>query len=120
VFPVLSKTPLSIFLAHKGITVANLPIVPEVKPPAELYKVASKRIVGLTMDAEHILKIRTQRLKSMGLPFNSKYATLQRIVEELEYAESLMKQVGCRVINVSNKAIEETAGIIMTDMWDLR
>lgn len=110
-----SKTPLSIFLAHKGIKVANLPIVPEVKPPAELFNMPGKRIVGLTMDAEHILNIRLERLKAMGLPHNSKYASLQRIVEELEYGESLMKQVGCRVINVTNKAIEETAGIIMNE-----
>jgi regulator of PEP synthase PpsR (kinase-PPPase family) len=110
-----SKTPLSIFLAHKGIKVANLPIVPEVNAPAELFSMPSKRIVGLTMDAEHILNIRLERLKAMGLPHNSKYASLQRIVEELEYGESLMKQLGSRVINVTNKAIEETAGIIMSD-----
>jgi [pyruvate, water dikinase]-phosphate phosphotransferase / [pyruvate, water dikinase] kinase len=107
-----SKTPLSIFLAHKGIKVANLPVMPEVKPPAELFKIPSHRIIGLTMDAEHILNIRTERLKAVGLPNGSKYATLQRIVEELEYAEGLMKQLGCTVINVTNKAIEETAGII--------
>jgi regulator of PEP synthase PpsR (kinase-PPPase family) len=107
-----SKTPLSIFLAHKGIKVANLPIMPEVKPPAELFKIPSHRIIGLTMDADHILNIRTERLKAVGLPNGSKYATLQRIVEELEYAQGLMKQLGCTVINVTNKAIEETAGII--------
>lgn len=108
-----SKTPLSIFLAHKGIKVANLPVMPEVKPPSELFKIPSHRIIGLTMDAEHILKIRTERLKSVGLPDGSKYATLQRIVEELEYAQGLMKQLGCTVINVTNKAIEETAGLIV-------
>jgi [pyruvate, water dikinase]-phosphate phosphotransferase / [pyruvate, water dikinase] kinase len=108
-----SKTPLSIFLAHKGIKVANLPVMPEVKPPAELFKIPSRRIIGLTMDADHILNIRTERLKAVGLPNGSKYATLQRIVEELEYAQGLMKQLGCTVINVTNKAIEETAGIIV-------
>jgi regulator of PEP synthase PpsR (kinase-PPPase family) len=108
-----SKTPLSIFLAHKGIKVANLPVMPEVKPPTELFKIPSHRIVGLTMDADHILKIRTERLKAVGLPDGSKYASLQRIVEELEYAQGLMKQLGCNVINVTNKAIEETAGLIV-------
>ncbi|HEY0827740.1 MAG TPA: pyruvate, water dikinase regulatory protein [Bacilli bacterium] len=108
-----SKTPLSIFLAHKGFKVANLPLMPEVKPPAELYLVPSSRIIGLTMNAEHILKIRTERLKAVGLPYGSKYATLERIIEELEYAHALMKNVGCTVINVTDKAIEETAGIIM-------
>jgi regulator of PEP synthase PpsR (kinase-PPPase family) len=108
-----SKTPLSIFLAHKGFKVANLPVMPEVKPPMELFKIPSHRIIGLTMDAEHILKIRTERLKAVGLPDGSQYATLQRIIEELEYSHGLMKQLGCTVINVTNKAIEETAGLIV-------
>lgn len=108
-----SKTPLSIFLAHKGIKVSNLPLVPEVKAPKELFLVPGKRIVGLTMDAEKLYKIRTERLKAVGLPFGAKYATMERIDEELQYAQDLMKQVGCLVINVTDKAIEETAGIIM-------
>ncbi|MFC0211707.1 pyruvate, water dikinase regulatory protein [Paenibacillus chartarius] len=108
-----SKTPLSIFLAHKGIKVANLPIMPEVKPPAELFKIPAERIIGLTMDAEYALRIRMERLKVIGLPDGSKYATMQRITEELDYAHGLMQQLGCPVVNVTNKAIEETAGIIM-------
>src|SRR5699024_9570766 len=34
-----SKTPLSQYLAHKRLKVANVPIVPEVDPPEELYEV---------------------------------------------------------------------------------
>ncbi|MEW9699165.1 pyruvate, water dikinase regulatory protein [Paenibacillus sp. SI8] len=108
-----SKTPLSIFLAHKGLKAANLPIVPELKPPSELFKIPKKRIIGLTMDADHILQIRLERLKAVGLPEGSKYATLHRIHEELDYAHALMQQLECAVINVTNKAIEETAGIIV-------
>ncbi|MCZ8524134.1 MULTISPECIES: pyruvate, water dikinase regulatory protein [Paenibacillus] len=108
-----SKTPLSIFLAHKGIKVSNLPLVPEVKLPKELFLMPSSRVVGLTMDAEKLYKIRTERLKAVGLPFGAKYAALDRIQEELQYAESLMKQVGCLVVNVTDRAIEETAGLIM-------
>lgn len=108
-----SKTPLCIFLAHKGIKAANFPIVPEVKPPQELFQVPAKRIIGLTMDAEHLLKIRTARLKTVGLPYGSKYANLERIMEELEFSRELMKKIGCTVIDVTDKAIEETAGIIL-------
>ncbi|WP_248928251.1 pyruvate, water dikinase regulatory protein [Paenibacillus hamazuiensis] len=109
-----SKTPLSIFLAHKGLKVSNLPLVPEVKVPKELFLVPGERIFGLTMDPEHLLKIRTERLRTVGLPYGAKYATLERISEELDYAHGLMKQVGCLIINVTDKAIEETAGIIMS------
>ena len=34
-----SKTPLSMYLAHKQIKVANVPLVPEIMPPEELFKV---------------------------------------------------------------------------------
>jgi regulator of PEP synthase PpsR (kinase-PPPase family) len=108
-----SKTPLSIFLAHKGHKVTNLPLVPEVKPPKELFMLQGNRVIGLIMDAEKLLKIRTERLKAVGLPNGAKYAALDRIVEELDYAHELMKQIGCPIINVTDKAIEETAGIIL-------
>lgn len=108
-----SKTPLSIFLAHKGIKTANLPVVPEVKPPAELFQVRQGRIFGLTMDAEHMQHIRTERLKAVGLPGGSRYAASERVAEELEFADALMAELGCRVIDVTNRAIEETAGLIM-------
>lgn len=107
-----SKTPLSIFLAHKGKKVANLPLVPEVKVPDELFQIQSKKIIGLTMDPEHILRIRSERLKTMGLSFGAKYATKQRIIEELEYAHRIMDELGCKVIDVTDRAIEETAGLI--------
>jgi regulator of PEP synthase PpsR (kinase-PPPase family) len=108
-----SKTPLSIFLAHKGYKVMNLPLVPEVKPPTELFKLPKNKIIGLSMDPEKLLKIRMERLKAMGLPDGAKYAAMERIVEELDYAQKLMKRMDCAIINVTDKAIEETAGIIM-------
>lgn len=108
-----SKTPLSIYLAHKGFKVANLPLVPEMKVPRELYQVEPERIYGLTMDARYILRIRMERLKSMGLSEHAQYARYERIVEELEYADKIMKELGCMVIDVSDKAIEETANIII-------
>ncbi|NIK76307.1 hypothetical protein FHS15_001414 [Paenibacillus castaneae] len=107
-----SKTPLSIFLSHKGIKTANLPLMPEVKPPEELKSAPGRLIVGLTMQAEHLLEIRTERLKTLGLPASAQYASSERIQEELDYAEAFMKSLDCPVIDVTNRAIEETAGII--------
>ncbi|MFC4404782.1 pyruvate, water dikinase regulatory protein [Gracilibacillus xinjiangensis] len=108
-----SKTPLSIFLAHKGIKTANLPILPEMEPPEELFKPADRMVVGLTIDPGHLLKIRTERLKTLGLPAQSKYASMDQIKKELQTAGNWMQQLDCPVINVSDKSIEETAGIIM-------
>lgn len=108
-----SKTPLSIFLAHKGWKVANFPIVPEVQLPKELFKIPKKRIIGLTMDPEQLLRIRSERLRAMGLPAGAQYATQERIENELANADQLFKQIGCPILNVSNKAIEETASLVM-------
>jgi regulator of PEP synthase PpsR (kinase-PPPase family) len=108
-----SKTPLSIYLAHKGYKVANYPLVPEVKPPQSLFSLSKSKLVGLTMNAENLVKIRSERLKAVGLPFGAKYASLERVAEELEFAHGLYKKLGCTVIDVTEKAIEETAGLIL-------
>ena len=33
--------------------------------------------------------------------------------QELAYAEEIMNQIGCEIIDVSNKAVEETANYII-------
>ncbi|MEG0250291.1 MAG: pyruvate, water dikinase regulatory protein [Peptostreptococcus sp.] len=108
-----SKTPLSMYLANKHIKVANVPLVPEVPIPKELDSVDPRRIIGLTNSPEKLNVIRTERLKAMGLSGSANYAKLDRILEELDYSEEVMKRLKCPVINVANKAIEETAGIIL-------
>ncbi|MGE5653120.1 MAG: pyruvate, water dikinase regulatory protein [Bacillota bacterium] len=104
-----SKTPLSMYLANKRYKVANVPLVPEVNPPEELFMVPASKIVGLTISPQQLNEIRQERLKSLGLLANANYAAMERIIEELEYANRLYKRLGCRVIDVTRKAIEETA-----------
>ncbi len=108
-----SKTPLSMYLANKNIKVANVPLVPEIPIPKELYQIDPKKIIGLTNSPEKLNRIRIERLKALGLSSESSYANLERILQELDYSEKIMKKLNCPVINVSNKAIEETAGIIL-------
>lgn len=112
----ISKTPLSMFLAHKGRKVVNYPVVPELTPPSQLKEVSSQKIIGLTIDAQHLVKIRSERLKAMGLPDDAEYASLERVEYELKYAQSLFSALDCRVIDVTDKAIEETAGLIMKQL----
>ncbi len=108
-----SKTPLSMYLAHKRIKAANVPLVPEVAPPEELYKVDPNKCVGLTINPEKLIEIRSERLKSLGLQAQANYAKMERIKFELSYARQVMEEIGCPTIDVSNKAVEETANIIM-------
>ena len=108
-----SKTPLSMYLAHRGLKVANVPLVPEVEPPDQLYLIPRKRCIGLIIDPEHLNSIRRERLKALGLTSEASYANMGRILEQLEYAEQIIRRVGCPQINVTNKAVEETANIIL-------
>lgn len=109
-----SKTPLSMYLANKNIKVANVPLVLEADPPKEIFMIPGKRVIGLTNSPEKLNQVREERLKSLGLPNNSNYANLSRILDELDYAEKIMKRIGCPIIDVSNKAIEETADIVIS------
>lgn len=113
-----SKTPLSMYLAHKNIKVANIPLVPELEAPIELFEIDPKKIFCLTNDKNVLNRIRTERLKELGLRDNSNYASLDRIAEELEYAKKLSQKIGCKVINVANKAIEETSNIVERALYE--
>ncbi|MCS1350487.1 pyruvate, water dikinase regulatory protein [Mechercharimyces sp. CAU 1602] len=108
-----SKTPLSMYLAHRRLKVANVPLVPEVEPPDELYMVSPKKCIGLTIHPDHLNNIRRERLKSLGLGAKANYANMERILDELDYAERIIKKVGCPILDVTNKAVEETANLII-------
>ncbi|MDL2310698.1 kinase/pyrophosphorylase [Peptostreptococcaceae bacterium OttesenSCG-928-C18] len=108
-----SKTPLSMYLANKNYRVANIPLVPETPIPKEIFEVPAKKIIGLTNSPDKLNLIRKSRLKSLGLPSSSSYSDIDRILSELDYADSILKKVGCPIIDVSEKAIEETADIII-------
>jgi [pyruvate, water dikinase]-phosphate phosphotransferase / [pyruvate, water dikinase] kinase len=108
-----SKTPLSMYLAHKRFKVANVPLVPEVPPADELFEVPRRNCIGLIISPDKLNEIRKERLRALGLASQAQYASFERILDELDYAEKIMKRVGCPIIDVSNKAVEETASLIL-------
>ena len=73
-----SKTPLSQYLAHKRLKVANVPIVPEVEPPEELFKVPVSKCIGLRISPEMLNHIRKERLKALGLNSDANYARISQ------------------------------------------
>jgi [pyruvate, water dikinase]-phosphate phosphotransferase / [pyruvate, water dikinase] kinase len=108
-----SKTPLSQYLAHKRLKVANVPLVPEVEPPEELFKVSKEKCFGLKISPEKLNNIRKERLISLGLNDQASYANIERIKEELLFFEKVVNRINCPVIDVTNKAVEETANVIL-------
>ncbi len=109
-----SKTPLSIFLSHKGWKVANIPLVVESPLPEQLFKIDQRKIVGLIIDIDSLQRIRKNRLEKFGQDTGGEYASVQQILKEIEYAENLFKQNRrWPVFNVTERALEETASEIV-------
>ena len=109
-----SKTPLCMYLANKGIKAINIPLMPEVKMPEEIYEVDKHKIFGLTINPLRLIEIRKRRLdKFHRLTSDIEYAGDARVLEELEYSDKIMRSLGCKTIDVTERAIEDTALIIM-------
>ncbi len=109
-----SKTPLSIFLSHKGWKVANVPLVLNTPLPTELFKVDQRRIVGLTIDPSSLTRIRKKRLEKFGQDPGGEYANMGHIQAEIDYANQLFKQNRrWPVFDVTDRALEETAAEIV-------
>ena len=111
-----SKTPLSLFLANKNLKVANLPLVPDTHIPKEIYQIDPKKIIGLTNDISVLNEIRRERMISYGLNPDTSYSNVDAIKKELDSAQKLYDKLGCFVINVAHRSIEETAAIIMNHL----
>jgi hypothetical protein len=109
-----SKTPLSTYLAGRGLKVANVPLVLGVDPPNELYQLPGVRVVGLTIDVDQLMYIRQQRLQQLGMPPDANYGLRDHVKAELEYAHGILRNnPDWMVVDVTNCAIEETATIIL-------
>ncbi|WP_239253979.1 pyruvate, water dikinase regulatory protein [Listeria ilorinensis] len=114
-----SKTPLSQYLALKGLKIANVPIVPEATVPDELFEIDPRKIIGLKINKSKLNQIRSERLISIGLSGQGTYASGTRIDEELVFFKKLTDKLGCYVLDVTNKAIEETANEILIHIGEI-
>lgn len=110
------KTPLSIYLAQKGYKVANVPIVMNVDLPSTLFEVDPEKVFGLTINPVVLQTIRRARSKSLGFGDDmwGNYSEMDYVKEELEFARRIFAQNPVwPVIEVTGKAIEETAAIVL-------
>ncbi|GFP79082.1 probable pyruvate phosphate dikinase regulatory protein chloroplastic [Phtheirospermum japonicum] len=110
------KTPLSIYLAQKGYKVANVPIVMNLGLPRALFEVDQEKVFALTINHVVLRTIRRTRAKSLGFDdqMKSRYSEMDYVREELEFASKIFQQNPVwPVIEVTGKAIEETAAILL-------
>jgi hypothetical protein len=108
-----SKTPTSIYLANRGIKTANIPLVPNVPLPKSVFGLKRPLIVGLVASPERIIQIRQNRLEVLHAGFDSSYVDPVLVCEEVAQARRLFAQNGWAVIDVTRRAIEETAASIL-------
>jgi regulator of PEP synthase PpsR (kinase-PPPase family) len=109
-----SKTPLSIYLAYRGWRVANVPLMLDVEPPANLFKLPRRKVVGLVVKPERLMELRQVRAEHMGIP-SLGYADLEHIRKEVVYSyEIFERRRDWPLVDVTVKPIEEAASEIVT------
>ena len=106
------KTPLSLFLSYKGWKTANVPIIYNIAPPKEIFEADKRKIIALTIDPDCLFKIRKNRLEKFGSHVSGSYADRKQVYMEAVDALSLFQKHKWPVLNVTDKALEETAGEI--------
>jgi len=111
-----SKTPLSVYLAHRGWKVANVPLVPGMKPPEELLAVDPTKVVGLVINPERLVQIRAARLRHLGQDPRLAYADFEQVEEEIRHARYLFRRQPWVVIDVTNKSVEENANEVLVKL----
>ena len=109
-----SKTPLSMYLAHKGYRVANIPLVKGIDPPKELFEIDQKKIVGLLIDPKRLVELRSARLRNLRQSPRGSYADYEQVTEELDFCRQLYRRhPEWLIIDITNKAVEETAAEVL-------
>lgn len=110
------KTPLSVYLAMYGWKVANVPLVPGVPPPDELFQVDPQRVFGLHIGASQLIAHRQKRLQSWNNHKNESYVDQRAVRDEIRKAMFVFDRGGFSVVNVSSKPIESTANEVLNLM----
>ena len=109
-----SKTPTCLYLANRGIRAANVPVVPGIPPPVEIEHLDGPLVVGLTTTADQLLQVRRARLLVLRQDGETEYVDAAAVRAELAAARKLFDRRRWPVIDVSRKAIEETAAAILS------
>jgi regulator of PEP synthase PpsR (kinase-PPPase family) len=108
-----SKTPTCVYLAIRGIRAANVPIVPSVDLPVELFSAQKPLVVGVWASPERLLQVRRNRLATMGETKSTDYIDEEVIRNEVAAARRLFERYEWPSIDVSRRSIEETAATIL-------
>jgi regulator of PEP synthase PpsR (kinase-PPPase family) len=111
-----SKTPTCIYLAHRGVRAANVPLVPHMPVPAQLLELKNTLVVGLIASPDRLVQIRRNRLLSLNENRGTNYADVDAVRQEIIHARRMFERHGWPVIDVTRRSVEETAAAIINLM----
>ena len=110
------KTPLSVYMAHRGWRVANVPIILNIPVPDIIFKLPPERIFCLTTISSQLAHLRQARDKYLG-GFTGSYSSRSHVHEELNYAMRIYKtHPKWTIVKVTNKPIEEISSEILANI----
>ena len=108
-----SKTPTSMYLAHRGYKVANYALVPDVPFPEHYVDGLNLFVVGLTNDPKRLSVVRKTRQIAQSDESNVSYTDVERITQEIRDARRLFTRRRWPVIDVTRRSVEETAAAVI-------
>ena len=108
-----SKTPTCIYLAHRGIRAANVPLVPGQEDGERLVALKAPLVIGLTVSPDRLVQIRKNRLDGLNAHRASAYVDHEAVRDETVKARRAFERRGWPVIDVTRRSIEETAAAII-------
>jgi len=108
-----SKTPTCIYLAHRGIRAANVPLVPGQEDGERLTQLRNPLVIGLTVSPDRLVQIRRNRLDGLGADHASAYVDHEAVRDETVKARRAFERRGWPTIDVTRRSVEETAAAIV-------
>jgi hypothetical protein len=108
-----SKTPTCIYLAHRGVKAANIPLVGTSSVPPALRDLKGVPVVALTLSPDRLVQIRRNRLRSLNESRESSYVDSDAVRGEVVAARRLFERQGWPVIDVTRRSVEETAAAVI-------
>jgi regulator of PEP synthase PpsR (kinase-PPPase family) len=108
-----SKTPTCIYLAHRGVRAANIPLVPTSPLPSSLSTLDGVPVVGLTVSPDRLIQLRRNRLRALREDRDSSYVDSDAVRAETIAARRIFDRHGWPVIDVTRRSVEETAAAVI-------
>ncbi|MBX9574442.1 MAG: kinase/pyrophosphorylase [Caulobacteraceae bacterium] len=115
-----SKTPTCIYLAHRGIRAANVPLVPGQEDGERLTALRNPLVVGLTVSPDRLVQIRRNRLEGLNADRASSYVDQDAVRDETIRARRAFERRGWPVIDVTRRSVEETAAAVVNLLQERR